>query len=218
MSKIKFMSCLICMSLLVGCAGNSAKHFDQKLSRLDRKGIVLATVTSDNKLDMSDKLIPGAFVIRKDGSAKEKEYTLYASEHFRVFTENQKICLIVLEVNTGNYYISSIRGVVQGDVFLPVFEAQVRRNFQAKENEILYIGNIHMILRKKTSDSESGAGDHLLPGKIIHQIAIAGSTMDIKINDEYERDMNEFEKTFPNLKGHTVIKRILPLQPASSVD
>lgn len=217
MSKVKFMSCLICMSLVIGCAANSPKHFDKKLARLDRKGIVLATVTSDNRLDKTDKLQPGAFVISKKGE-NEKEYVLYASNHFRIFTENNEYCLIVLEVNKGNHFISSIRGVVLGDVFLPVFETQVQRNFQANINEIIYIGNIHLILRKKASDSESSAGVTFVPGRVIDSIAIAGTTIDVKINDEYERDMNEFEKAFPNLKGHTIIKRILPSQPVSYVD
>lgn len=211
MSKVKFISCLFCMSLVVGCAANSPKHFDKKLARLDRKGIVLATVTSDNRLDKTDKLLPGAFVIRKNGG-NEKEYVLYASNHFRVCTKDND-CLIVLGVDKGNYFVSSIRGVVLGDFFLPVFEGLVQRNFQANINEIMYIGHIHMILRKKTSDSESSAGDHILPGKIIDQMAIAGTTIDVEINDEYERDMNKFEKAFPNLKDHTVIKRILPSQP-----
>jgi len=206
------------MSLMVGCAANSPKHFDKKLAQLDRKGIVLATVTSENRLDRTDKLLPGAFVIRRNGENKEREYTLYASNHFRVCPDDKQSCLIVLEVNKGNYFISSIRGAVLGDFFLPVFEARVLRNFQADINEIMYIGNIHLILRKKTSDSETGAGDSLPPGRIIDQMAIAGTTIDVEINDEYEKDINEFEKAFPSLKGHTVIKRILSSHSISHVD
>ena len=217
MYKIIFISCLICISLAVGCAANSPKHFDKKLAQLDRKGIVLATVTSDNRLDITDKLQPGEFVIRKNGE-EEEGYVLYGSNHFRLFTENKELCLIVLEVDKGDHFISSIRGVVLGDVFLPVFKAQVRRNFEANENEILYIGNIHMVLRKKVTDSETSAAVALVPTRIIDSIAIAGTTIDVEINDEYQRDRYEFEKAFPNLKGHTVIKKILPLQPISSVD
>ena len=211
MYKIIFISCLICISLVVGCARNSPKHFDKKLAQLDRKGIVLATVTYDNRLDITDKLQPGEFVIRKNGEGEEG-YVLYGSNHFRILTENKELYLIVLEVDKGDHFISSIRGVVLGDVFLPVFKAQVRRNFEANENEILYIGNIHMVLRKKASDSEISASV-LHPVRLVDSIAIAGTTIDIEINDEYKRDMNAFEKAFPNLKGHTVIKKILPSQP-----
>jgi hypothetical protein len=206
------------MSLILGCAANSPKHFDKKLARLDRKGIVMATVSSDNKLDKTDMLLPGAFVIRENGETKEKEYGLYASNHFRVCSEDKKSCLIVLEVNKGDYFISSIKGAVMGDLTLPVFEAQVRRHFHADINEIIYIGNIHLILRKKTSDSEASAGDSFVPTRIIDQMAIAGTTIDVEINDEYERDLNKFEKAFPNLKGHTVIKKILSPGPVSHAD
>ena len=218
MSKVKFSSCLFCMSLILGCAANSPKQFDKKLARLGRKGIVLATVSSDNKLDKTDVLLPGAFVIRKKGETKEQEYGLYASNHFRVCSGDKKSCLIVLEVNKGDYFISSIKGAIIGDFTLPVFEAQVQRHFQADINEIIYIGNIHLILREKTSDSEANAGDSFVPGRIIDQMAIAGATIDVKVNDQYERDINEFEKTFPNLKSYTIIKKILSPGPISQAD
>ena len=218
MSKVKFLPCLFCMSLILGCASNSPKHFDKKLARLDKRGIVLATVSSENKLDKTDMLLPGAFMIRKNGETKEKDYGLYASNHFRVCSEDKKSCLIVLEVNKGDYFISSIKGVVMGDFTLPVFEALVRRHFQADINEIIYIGNIHMILRKKTSDSEASAGDSFVPTRIIDQMAIAGTTIDVKVNDEYERDINEFENAFPNLKKYTVIRKILSPGPISHAD
>jgi len=216
MSKIKFISGLICISLVVGCAANSPKHFDKKLAQLDRKGLVLATVTSDNRLDYNLKFQPGAFFIRKN-SEDVKTYTLIGGNHFRVCTGNKKFCLIVLEVNRGDHFISKIQGVAFGAMFAPVYQAQVWRNFQANENEILYIGNIHMVIRKKVSDSEISAAV-LYPGRILSAAILAGTTIDIEINDEYKRDMNEFEKAFPNLKGHTVIKKILPLQPISYVD
>jgi len=208
MFRLCYVLFLPLMLLVVGCAANSSKKFDKKLARLDSKSVVLATVTSDNKLDKTDKLQPGRFVMKKAGESKKK-YNLYASKHFRLFTENKKYCLIVLEVDEGDHYISTVDGVVLGDVFLPVFDAQVKHSFTANNNEIIYIGNIHMILRKKTSESEDSAGDHLLPGRIIDQAAIAGTTIDVEINDEYERDMNQFVENFPNLKGYTVVKRIL---------
>lgn len=197
---------------MVGCAANSPKHFDKKLSRLDRKGVVLATFTYENKLDRSDEIVPGAFVIRENSKGKEKEYTLSASNHFRVCDEDRNSCLIVLEIDGGNHFLSSVRGVVLGDFHMPVFEGAVQRHFQGNLNEIVYIGNIHMILRKKVSDSEASAGDSFRLGRIIDQMTIRGATIDVEIGDEYERDIDAFEKAFPNLKNHTVTKRILPLK------
>lgn len=211
MSNFKFMPYLIFLSLVVGCAGNSPKHFDEKLTRLGQKGLILATVTSENRLDESDQIIPGAFMIRKIGEDEEKTYVLWGDRHFRLFTENEEYCLIVLEVDKGDYFISSVAGIVDGDFTSPKYEARIQRNFQAKENEIVYIGNIHLVLRKKASDSEISAGRFRWDRWTDH-ISIAGTTFDVEINDEYERDVNEFEKAFPNLKDYSVIKRILPPQ------
>jgi len=75
------------------------------------------------------------------------------------------------------------------NVYLPVmnsnsFKVPMAMNFNVEKNEILYIGNIHVIIKD--------------------------STVEVEINDKYKSDMNEFEKTFPNLQGRNVVKRILP--------
>ena len=136
MYRIIFISYFICILLVVGCAANSPRHFDKKLSQLNIKGIVIATVTSENRLDKSDKLQPGKFWIRKNG--KEEGYTLIGGNHFRLLTENKELWLIVLEVDKGDHFISTIGGVVIGDFFCPVFKVPVLRNFKVNENEILY--------------------------------------------------------------------------------
>lgn len=205
MSKIRFMSFLICMSLMVGCATNWPKQFDKKLALLDRKGLVLTRLTFDNKLNKSDALLPLTFLIGKNGKDSYEKYRLN-SRHLRATTESRGY-LIVMDVDNGNYFFYSVLGRAMGLFFQPLFEAPMLVSFQVKENEILYIGNIHLVLRNKASDSELAAGP-VIP--LLDQATIAGATFDVEINDEYERDMNEFEKVFPNLKGHSVVKRILP--------
>ncbi len=64
-----------------------------------------------------------------------------------------------------------------------------------------------MILRKKTSDSELSAGPTM---PLIDQTAINEATFVVEINDNYERDINDFEKVFTDLKNHNVVKRIMP--------
>ena len=207
MSKIRFMTCLIFMSLMVGCATTATlqTQLEKKLALLDSKGLVLTTVTFDNKLD-NRSLLPRLFLIGKDGNNKNDKYR-FGSQHLRALTEGRDFYLIILEENPGKHSFYSVRGSMVGGVFNPSFEAPMLVNYQAKENEILYIGNIHLVLRKKTSDLELRAGP-VIP--IFDQAAIGDATFDVEINDEYERDINEFEKVFINLKGHSVVKRILP--------
>ena len=208
MGKKNIFAFLVCFSMMLGCAGNSVKDFNKKLDQLDKKGIVLATVTFENKIDKTNTLQPGAFVMSDPSDHAEQEYALYGSDHFRVLTDDKKIWLIVLQLNEGNYFLSSVRGVVLGGFFIPVFEAPIGKDLQSKDNEIVYIGSIHLVLRKKLSKEEKSAGI-FVAGHIIHQVAIAGATIDVTINDKYQKDMKEFEKVFPNIKGYSIEKRIL---------
>ena len=187
MSKIKFMSFLICISLIVGCATNWPKQLERKLSLLDRKGIVLASVTFNNKLNQGS-LLPHSFLIGKNGNDNYEKYR-FPIQALRALTENRMFYLIVMDINNGNYFFYSVRGTIVGTFLRPLFEVPMLVGFQAKENEILYIGNIHLVLREKTSDSELRAGP-VTP--LIDQAIIANGTFDVEINDAYERDINEF--------------------------
>lgn len=208
MSKIKFLLCLVCMSLMVGCATtNWPKQFEKKLAMLDKKGLVLVTVTFNNNLDNTDSIHPEVFLISKDGGENYQKYNFTGLQHLRVLNEGRNAYLIVLDVKRNDYYFYSIRGNIIGDFLKPLFEAPILVNFQAKDKEILYIGNIHLVLRKKVSESELRPGP-ILP--LMDQAAIGDATFDVEIRDMYERDMNDFEKVFPNIKGHPVVKKILP--------
>ena len=209
MFKIKFMACLICMSLLVGCAAGTdwPKEMESKLAQLDKKGLVLSSVTFENKLDETDSILPVSFLIGKKGEDDYEKYHFSPSQHFRVLTFDRTFYLFVLELDPGNYSFYSMRGQIIGDMFRPLFEAPMLESFQAKKNEILYIGNIHLVLREKASDLEHRAGP-VIP--LLDQASIINATLDVKINDEYEKDMVEFEKVFPNLKDYSVVKKILP--------
>lgn len=204
MSKVRFMLFLICMLLMVGCAMNLPSQFERKLSFLDRKGLVLATITVHNKIDESDSLIPITYLIGNNG---DNDYEKYSHHFIRCLTENRDAYLIVMDLNSGEHFFYSIRGQVRGDWTIPLFEVPMLVNFTIKANEIIYIGNIHLVLRKKASDSEFRAGP-IIP--LVDQMVIGDATFDVEINDAYEKDMNEFEKAFPNIKGYNVVKRILP--------
>ncbi len=212
MSKIRFVLCLICVSLLLGCASqNLQKNFEKKLTLLDRKSLVLAKVTLHNQLHGTCGFILNSCLIGKDGDSDCEKYSVLSPTltHLRALTEDRVSYLIVLEMDSGNYSFYSLRGIITGhwSSLSPYIEAPMLVSFQVKEKEVLYIGSIHLMLRKKASDSELMAGP-IIP--LVDQAPIWGATFDVNIIDEYERDMQEFEKVFPSVKGHSVAKRILP--------
>jgi hypothetical protein len=192
---------------MVGCATNWPMQFEKKLDMLDKKGLVLTTVTFDNKLDNTDPIIPELFLITKKGDDDYQKYRFVGLQHLRALSERRDLYLIVLDVKRNDYLFYSVRGRIDGDLLKPIFEAPILLKFHAEDKEILYIGNIHLVLRKKASETELAPGP-VIP--LIDQAAIADATFDVEIRDRYESDLMDFEKVFPNIKGHNVVKRILP--------
>jgi hypothetical protein len=203
---------------MVGCATNWPQQFDKKLAMLDEKGLVLATVTFSNQLDNTDSILPEVFLISKDGHEEIQKYRFTGLQHLRALNAARSAYLIVLDVKRNDYFFYSIRGKVLGDIFQIFFEAPILLDFTAKDKEILYIGNIHLVLRKKVSESELRPGP-VLP--LLQQAVIADATFDVEIRDRYEIDLMHFEQVFPNIKGQTVVKRIFlhgrGLLPKSSI-
>ena len=147
---------------------------------LDQKGLVLATVTFNNTLDNTDSILPEVFLISKDGGENNQKYRFTGMQHIRALSERRNAYLIVLDVKNNDYFFYSVRGKILGDLWNPLFEARILRNFQAKDKEIIYIGNIHLVLRKKVSGWEPGFGPYT---PLLDQAAIGDATFDVVIND-----------------------------------
>lgn len=206
MSKFKFALCLICMTLVAGCAAvNWQGALDTKMTRLNTNGIVLAKVTFEDRTSNRGLSLGSAF-INKSGFDKKQNIFLQYKRNFKIVTEKRDGFLIMLELEGENdYFIDSMNGML-GGTFCRV-EIPISLDFRVNKNEIVYIGNIHLILRKKVSDEELRAGP-ILP--LYDQLKVLNKTFDVEIRDKYEENMLEFEVLFPGLKESTVLKRLLP--------
>ena len=212
MNKIRLMLCLVCMLLTVSCATDLPTKFEKKLAVLERKSLALMTIEYVNEFREDwEGPIPLAFLLGEDGD--DRVMHDLGGRHLRALSQNREFYLFVNEADKGDYFFYSIRGEIHGKPlgrfggYKSFWEAPVLLNYQVKENEIVYIGNVRLILRKKTSDSEIKAAPGIIPD--FREGSMSQATFDIQISDRYERDVNEFEKVF-NLKGHNVVKRILP--------
>jgi hypothetical protein len=198
---------------LAGCATeNWPKRLETNLAQLDSKGIVLATISYYNEWERGRALHPLTLVTGKINEDKKDDVSyihipLDNGEDLRVLSKDGKHYLIVLQNDPGTHMFYSVRGNVLGGFLEPAFESPILATFQTKEHEIVYIGSIQLQMRKKKSDSEYSAGP-MFP--LIDQAGMGGATIDVVIDDDYETDIHNFEEVFPNLKDHTVIKRILP--------
>ncbi len=209
MTRIKFILLLLaCIAIVSGCATtqNWPKQLDEKLSKLDGKALVLASVSFENKIDSTDGFFLDMFLIGSQGDNYEK-INLNHRDNIKVLSGNRMYFLVVIDINPGDNYFYSVRGKKNGYWFTPLFEAPILLSFQAKGNEIQYIGNIKLTLREKTSESEHRAGP-ITP--LIDQASIINATFDVEISDEYERDIKEYQRIFPNIAGRKITKRILP--------
>lgn len=218
MSKFKLLLCVICISLMqsmTGCVSSRApdynKILNQNLANLNSKCIVLAT-SSASVAGGKHTLLPTLFLIYDENTEDPQKYRFQTKQHHRFLSEDRSFYLHILELDEGNKLLHSIRGKVLrfGSItgVPPRFEAPILLNFNASKKQIIYIGNIHMFLRNKKSESEIRSGPYT---PVLSQAGVDKTTFDIKINDQYNRDLYEFKKKCPNFSSYDIAKQILPV-------
>lgn len=193
--------------MIGGCSPNWPKRLDRKLSHLDGKALVLTTVSFESEIDSDHRFLPEVFVIGNQSDDDYEKINLSAGDRIRVPLGFDTHCLVAIDIDHGDNYFYSVRGFIRGGSGMPRFEAPMLMSFQTRGNELQYIGNIKLILREKSSESEHRAGP-VTP--LIDQASITNATFDVRIIDEYERDIKEYHRIFPNIRGRTVVKKILP--------
>ncbi|WP_020586588.1 hypothetical protein [Desulfobacter curvatus] len=218
MPKFKLLLYITCISLMyfiTGCASSKAPDYNKiilkNFANLDNKCIVLATSRA-SVAGGKHTLLPTLFLIDDEHTKESQKYRFSVTgPHHRFLSEDRSYYLHILELDEGNMLLHSIRGKVlrfdsiTGDP--PRFEAPILLNFDASKKQIIYIGNIHMFLRNKKLESEIRSGPFT---PIFSQAGVDKTTFDIQISDQYERDIDEFEKKCPNFSSYNVNKQILP--------
>ena len=194
--------------LLSSCAPNISTKLDKKLSRLDQNSLILLSLSFEDKLN-KDTCVSAQSLRFLIGDSRNGHYDKIKLAEKNVVVEYKKFkyFLIIFDLPPGNHYFYSIRGKIIKFLRAPIWEAPILLNFKTKENEIVYLGHIRLILREKVSENEFRAGP-IIP--LLDQAGIVNKTFDVVIVDNYEKDIEEFKKKFPKLTGQKIIKRILP--------
>ncbi|MCD4819340.1 MAG: hypothetical protein K8S23_11680 [Candidatus Cloacimonetes bacterium] len=214
MKKNYLLAILVCISLMAGCSRNLLLLMDSKLEQLEKqKSFVLMSMSFEDEISKIESFYPRTLLFKINEDEKLHKLRFNSDKQiYTVLNDEKKTVLMVIEIDSGNYFFSSVRGIVffNGSNFLSsgnnLFEAPILLDFQINENEILYLGNIKLALRMKEVKSELRAGPITPLGG---QKFVNSRTFDVKINDKYKRDIIEFEKILPNLKVHSIEKKIL---------
>lgn len=128
----------------------------------------------------------------------------------RCITGRGNFCtrLISVRLNPGDYTLTGIIVLASGlsgtaEGYVPIYLP-----LQVRANEIVYIGNIEAVNRKRSKgDLAAGAIFPLLPQQ---SSGFAKGTFDVQVFDNYDEDILLLEEAYPVLSEHEVKKRLLP--------
>jgi hypothetical protein len=215
-----FWTLLFVTVLLFGCATqlvNSTGSLEEPIA------FIVVETSNRHKITKTPhiKIIN---VITVNGDNKY-EYTFKAGKPYEVIrgvTENINKYAFIFRFPPGKYKIVDMSGIgpqtslglAASGILSPfspgMFRMPIFTDFHLQPNQIIYLGHIKAIVRKKYDKTEFSAGD--FNPAFVGQ-AISGynqSTFDINIFDNYNDDIDLFRQKYPEISNHPVVKMILP--------
>ena len=208
-------------ALAAGCATNTLRFMalNDETSALDlgEESLVLMTVKTSNLYKPAYQ--PGIVEVHVDGETDEEtqSYTFsvpsrWQSRHRpdRTVKNASMEFLVSLSLPPGKYLLRKITGyggkvpiISRGLFRIPVFG-----HFEIGSNEVVYLGRLDATNRKREEDSELRAGP---PVPVVDQ-ALSGfgdGTFDVRIKDQYDRDVARFKERYPILNDHMIQRAVL---------
>lgn len=206
--KIKQMVglCFIVV-LLTGCGTTRKMVLDHtKGGQLDtsKESIVLLRLTTDNwHAPKYPPKVATAAVHKIDGDKVDK-----MKVKFEKAVNAGTDYLASIQLPPGEYQIRNVDGTsgvfpVHGRFSIPLYS-----KFIVEPEEIVYIGKVDAIVRKRENDDQLRSGP-VLP--LIDQSVsgFATGTFDITISDDYGIDVPAFKEQFPFLSNYTIQRRVM---------
>lgn len=201
----------IVLLLASGCATSKPMPLNESATTLDlaKEGVAIFTVRTSNQFKTGYQPNVGFVHVKQRAGEKKELFNFPAPGPIAAVEEQYNEYLVSISLPPGKYKLRHIGGssnklLVYSTFFVPVFV-----DIELKPNKILYLGRIEATLRERKNDSELRGGP-LAP--LLDQ-AVSGfskGTFDIKIYDNYDKDMAAFTQKYPLLKKYTVEKAVLP--------
>jgi hypothetical protein len=194
---------------LSGCATPMALSEKTKTLNIDQKSIAILTLKTSNEYVPSYQ--PNVDIIQvstKERKPSEKYYRFEVDDPYSEVKKQFNEYMVSMELPPGNYTLRQVfckSGIfpVRGAFVIPVYT-----DFELKPNEVVYLGRIEAVNRKRTNANELRAGP-IIP--LFDQAAVgaSGGTFDIRIYDNFDVDLTLFKKMCPVINNCNVRVNIL---------
>lgn len=202
---------LIFFLTLQGCATQKAMlDPDADTLNLEKESIALLVVEMQKTHKPSHKPdVRVLYVGTPEAEDKSKRFNFTVDEAaFLPRKDQEPLYLFRMPLKAGSYVIKGVHGgtfklIINGTYFMPMGSG-----FELKNNEVVYLGHVKGLIRKRTSDSELRAGP-IIPLVDQYVTGYADGTFDIVIEDKYDEDMQLLREKFPILNSAEITKRIL---------
>jgi hypothetical protein len=113
--------------------------------------------------------------------------------------------LISLKLKPGNYSKLKIEGIASGFLIMGKFNFLPDYNFNIKESQVLYLGELNATNIEKTKEYERRSGPRL---PLIDQAVtgFSGGTFKLDLLNNYESNIADFRAKYPSLKNEEIYK------------
>jgi hypothetical protein len=211
----KLVTILIVLSALApfflcSCATVKPMAINGKTETLDttQESIAIFTVKTSNQYKPEHQPAVYSIGLRSISKDKTVNYGFTLDEPYNRVEHQFNEYILSIDLPPGNYKLQVLRGVSDGPYPHGSFLVPVWADFKLEPNEVVYLGRLEAINRKRENDSEERAGPviPLITQKIT---GFYDGTFDVKIYDNYDEDMVLFRHKCPVLQDCTVKKRIL---------
>ena len=202
------------LALSSGCSTRNQMALKDKSQRIEasQDALAILMLTTTNEVKPTWSPIPLKISVdsqQANGATKRLEFSM--GPQWNEIKAQSGVYIISLKLPPGEYLLREIKGVSEKSMALVSGRFTIPLYAKCKLNpgQIVYLGRINAVNRKRINEQELRAGP-LLP--LIDQASTgySGGTFDIEFIDKYEDDMILLKRKFPLLEGRTIEKTILP--------
>lgn len=198
--------------VVTGCATVNPMAFDKKTTVIDTKEKSILLMAIEVSRSDDSRWVPKPFAVKfaqPGAQSKEERQNFKMSEGNDTVTEGGKtVYLARMALVNGAYKLYDVTGMASAFPLHGFFVVPLNVDLQVKPNSVTYVGRITAKMRDRKGD-EFRAGP-LLP--LIDQAVtgFSGSTWDVSIDNQEQKDLALFRANFPVLKDVAIDVAPLP--------
>lgn len=213
---IQLSTVFLIAALLAGCAS----PLDKNATSLDlsRESIVVITMRMTNAYRPAiNPTSLGVLVGAQDANAhvahsvptgpptSSSPQTLGRSSELSRTNE----ALILMRLAPGQYRLNRLWGYAGHVLVQAEMNYAVQADFVVPPQAVVYLGHLDVVNKERTNkdDQATGLVIPLIPQAVA---GFSGGTLDVRLSDRYERDINWLKSEYPVTKNVSVVRAALP--------